>query len=76
MIEDGGVSLYCVAPCANRSMHALVSFAAERGRKAGWIYAIAGWSGSAMEIGIGQNPGHVAPGCVLFSGTAVLVVRI
>jgi cytochrome c oxidase cbb3-type subunit 2 len=40
---------------------------------AGWIYAIAGWTGSAMGIGMGQNLGHVPPVFVAAAGAAVLM---
>ena len=56
-----GVSLYSVALVAYPSLLAPAASAAERGRMAGWIYAIAGWTGSAMGIGMGQNLGHVPP---------------
>jgi len=48
-----GVSLYSVALVAYPSLLAPASSPAERGRKAGWVYAVAGWFGSAMGIGMG-----------------------
>ena len=57
-----GVSLYSVALVAYPSLLAPASSPAERGRQAGWIYAIAGWCSSAMGIGMGQNLGHVPIG--------------
>jgi len=60
-----GVSLYSVALVAYPSLIAPASSAAERGRQAGWIYAIAGWLGSALGIGMGRNLGHVPPAFVL-----------
>jgi cytochrome c oxidase cbb3-type subunit 2 len=68
-----GVSLYSVALVAYPSLIAPAASAAERGRQAGWIYAIAGWCGSAMGIGIGQNLGHVPPAFVLGAGAVVLL---
>jgi len=68
-----GVSLYSVALVAFPSILAPVSSLAERGRQAGWIYAIAGWGGSAMGIGMAQNLGHVPIGFVLGAGVVVLV---
>jgi len=68
-----GVSLYSVALVAYPSLLAPVSSAAERGRQAGWIYAIAGWSGSAMGIGMGQNLGHIPPTFVIAAGAVVLL---
>ena len=68
-----GVSLYSVALVAYPSLIAPAASAAERGRQAGWIYAIAGWCGSAMGIGMGQNLGHVPPAFVLGAGAVVLL---
>ncbi len=68
-----GVSLYSVALVAYPSLLAPASSVAERGRRAGWIYAIAGWAGSAMGIGMGQNLGYVPPVFVLAAGTVVLL---
>lgn len=67
-----GVSLYSVALVAYPSLLAPASSAAERGRMAGWIYAIAGWTASGMGIGMGQNLGHVPPLFVAAAGIAVL----
>jgi cbb3-type cytochrome oxidase cytochrome c subunit len=66
-----GVSLYSVALVAYPSLLAPSSSVAERGRQAGWIYAIAGWFGSAMGIGMAQNLGHVP---VAFAVTAAGLV--
>ena len=66
-----GVSLYSVALVAYPSLIAPASSFAERGRKAGWIYAVAGWCGSALGIGMGQNLGHVPPLFVLAAGCAI-----
>lgn len=67
-----GVSLYSVALVAYPSLLTRAHSPAERGKQAGWIYAIAGWGGSAMGIGMGQNLGHVPPIFVLAAGTAIL----
>jgi len=40
---------------------------------AGWIYAIAGWAGSAMGIGMGQNLGYVPPVFVFAAGAVILL---
>lgn len=66
-----GVSLYSVALVAYPSLLAPASSVAERGRMAGWIYAVAGWFGSAMGIGMGQHLGHVPPA---FVGAASAIV--
>ncbi len=68
-----GVSLYSVALVAYPSLLAPAASAAERGRQAGWLYAIAGWAGSAMGIGMGQNLGYVPPLFVLGAGVVVLL---
>ncbi len=68
-----GVSLYSVALVAYPSLIASAGTVAERGRIAGWIYAIAGWIGSALGIGMGQNLGHVP---VAFVCAAVAVALI
>jgi cytochrome c oxidase cbb3-type subunit 2 len=67
-----GVSLYSVALVAYPSLLAPASTAQERGRRAGWIYAIAGWSASVMGIGMGQNLGHVPPLFVFAAGAVTL----
>ena len=66
-----GVSLYSVALVAYPSLLATASSEPERGRKAGWIYAIAGWIGSALGIGMGQNLGSVPLAFVLFAGAVI-----
>ncbi len=67
-----GVSLYSVALVAYPSLLAPAASAAERGRQAGWIYALAGWVASALGIGMGQNLGHVPPAFVACAGAVVL----
>ena len=71
-----GVSLYSVALVAYPSLIAPAASVEERGRMAGWIYAIAGWTGSAMGIGMGQNLGHVPPVFVAAAGAAVLLPQL
>lgn len=71
-----GVSLYSVALVAYPSLLAPAASVAERGRMAGWIYAIAGWTGSAMGIGMGQNLGHVPAGFVAVAGAVVLLPQL
>ena len=60
-----GVSLYSVALVAYPSFLMPTSSSLQRGRRSGWIYAIAGWIGSAMGIGMGQNLHHIPPDFVL-----------
>jgi mono/diheme cytochrome c family protein len=71
-----GVSLYSVALVAYPSLIAPAASASERGRQAGWIYAIAGWFGSAMGIGMGQNLGYVPPAFVLAAGLVILLPEL
>lgn len=68
-----GVSLYSVALVAYPSFLTPAEDRAQRARQAGWIYAIAGWVGSALGIGMGQNLGHVPTGFVAAAGTVVLL---
>ncbi len=66
-----GVSLYSVALVAYPSLLSSAASTAERARQAGWIYAIAGWVGSALGIGMGRNLGHVPPAFVAVASTVV-----
>ncbi len=68
-----GVSLYSVALVAYPSLLTPATSIGERGRQAGWIYAIAGWCGSALGIGMGQNLSHVPPVFVAGAGAVVLL---
>lgn len=68
-----GVSLYSVALVAYPSLLSPATSIAERGRQAGWLYAIAGWIASALGIGMAQNLGHVPPGFVAAAGAVVLL---
>jgi cbb3-type cytochrome c oxidase subunit II len=67
-----GVSLYSVALVAYPSFLTDAQSAADRAKQAGWIYAIAGWIGSALGIGMGQNLGHVPRAFVAVAGLVVL----
>ena len=66
-----GVSLYSVALVAYPSLLMSHTSPAQQGWRAGWIYAVAGWFGSAMGIGMGQHLGSVP---LLFIALAVSVV--
>ncbi len=68
-----GVSLYSVALVAYPALLGPATSIAERAREAGWLYAVAGWAGSAMGIGMGQNLGHVPPVFVLAAGAIILL---
>jgi cytochrome c oxidase cbb3-type subunit 2 len=67
-----GVSLYSVALVAYPSFLSGAQTLEERARAAGWIYAIAGWIGSALGIGMGQHLGQVPPVFVLGASAVVL----
>jgi cbb3-type cytochrome oxidase cytochrome c subunit len=54
-----GVSLYSVALVAYPSLLMPAASQAVRARSAGSLYALAGWVGSAMGIGMGRNLHHV-----------------
>jgi cytochrome c oxidase cbb3-type subunit 2 len=54
-----GVSLYSVALVAYPAFLANKSSAKERARLAGWLYAVAGWIGSGLGIGMGENLRHI-----------------
>jgi cytochrome c oxidase cbb3-type subunit 2 len=68
-----GVSLYSVALVAYPSLLAPAASTAQRARMSGWIYAIAGWIGSAMGIGMAQNLGRVPPLFLLLPGVVILL---
>ena len=67
-----GVSFYSVALVAYPSFLTDARSTADRARQAGWIYAIAGWIGSALGIGMGQNLGHIPFTFVVLAGVMVL----
>jgi cytochrome c oxidase cbb3-type subunit 2 len=68
-----GVSLYSVALVAYPSFLSSANSIADRARQAGWIYAVAGWVGSALGIGMAQNLGHVPPAFVAAASGVVLL---
>ena len=68
-----GVSLYSVALVAYPSLLAPAASVEQRGRQAGWLYAVAGWAASAMGIGMGQHLGHVPAAFVAVAGAVVLL---
>lgn len=79
LFYPAGVSLYSVALVAYPSSLAVWGTAEERGRLAGWLYAVAGWGGSALGIGMGQNLGYVPMGFVAAAGLVAfgpLLVRL
>ena len=72
LFYPAGVSLYSVALVAYPSFLTTAFSPSQRGRQAGLIYAVAGWIGSALGIGMGQNLGHVPLLFVVFAGLVVL----
>ena len=68
-----GVSLYSVALVAYPGLLSPALTTEERGRQAGWIYAVAGWCASVLGIGMAQNLGHVPPVFVAVSGMLILL---
>jgi cytochrome c oxidase cbb3-type subunit 2 len=73
LMYPAGVSFYSVALVAYPSSLSGATAPAERARRAGWLYAVAGWVGSAMGIGMGQHLGHVPRGFVFVAAAVVLL---
>jgi cbb3-type cytochrome c oxidase subunit II len=71
-----GVSFYSVALVAYPALLSAATSTESRARRAGWIYAIAGWFGSAMGIGMGQNLGHIPPAFVAAAGLAIFAPQL
>jgi cbb3-type cytochrome c oxidase subunit II len=67
-----GVSLYSVALVAYPAFLSPATTLAQRARQAGLLYAIGGWFGSAMGIGMGQHLGHIPPLFVLAAAALIL----
>ncbi|WP_420239015.1 cbb3-type cytochrome c oxidase subunit II [Telmatobacter bradus] len=67
-----GVSLYSVVLVAFPSMLSGAGSTAARARMAGWIYAIAGWIGSGLGIGMAEHLHHVPLGFVASAGAVIL----
>lgn len=60
-----GVSLYSVALVAYPAYLASTTSMQEKSRIAGRLYAVAGWLGSALGIGMAENLRHIPPTFVL-----------
>lgn len=67
-----GVSLYSVALVAYPSLLSRAESPGERARRAGLIYAVAGWGGSAMGIGMGQHLSRVPLAFVALAALPIL----
>jgi mono/diheme cytochrome c family protein len=68
-----GVSLYSVALVAYPAFLSPATTTAQRARQAGLLYALGGWFGSAMGIGMGQHLGHIPPFFVLSAASLILI---
>ena len=68
-----GVSLYSVALVAYPSFLMPAASHTERAQAAGYLYAVAGWAGSALGIGMGRNLHHVP---VLFVAAAAALFAL
>ena len=68
-----GVSLYSVALVAYPSFLMPAASQAVRARRAGYLYALAGWIGSAMGIGMGRNLHYVPPAFVALAAALFIV---
>ncbi|MDE3199999.1 MAG: cbb3-type cytochrome c oxidase subunit II [Acidobacteriota bacterium] len=73
LFYPAGVSLYSVALVIYPSSISSHYDFGKRARQAGWLYAIAGWIGSALGIGMGQNLGHIPTTFVLTAGVLVSI---
>jgi cbb3-type cytochrome oxidase cytochrome c subunit len=71
-----GVSLYSVALVAYPAFLSPAMTLAQRARQAGLLYAIGGWFGSAMGIGMGQHLGHIPPLFVLAAAALILTPQL
>ena len=63
-LYPAGVSLYSVALVAYPSFLMSSVSASTRARRAGYLYAVAGWVGSALGIGMARNLHRVPPAFV------------
>ncbi len=68
-----GVSLYSVALVAAPAFLLSTTSREDRAKKTGWIYAVAGWIGSAMGIGMGQNL-HRVPTTLIATAALLFVI--
>lgn len=67
-----GVSLYSVALVAYPSFLMGASSEATRARRAGYLYAVAGWIGSGLGIGMARDLHQVPPAFVAFAAALFL----
>ena len=71
LLYPAGVSLYSVALVAYPSILLISPSSAAREWHAGLIYAIAGWVGSALGIGMGQHLHRVPTPFIVAAGIAI-----
>lgn len=75
VLYPAGVSLYSVVLVACASLLNPGVSASEGARRAGWLYAIAGWVGSAMGIGMAQHL-HSVPVWFVAAAAAVFLLPL
>ena len=68
-----GVSLYSVALVAYPAYLATTTSNRDRARRAGWLYALAGWVGSGLGIGMGENLRRI-PAWFVLSAAILFIV--
>ena len=73
LFYPAGVSFYSVALVVYPAFLSSSASLRDRARRAGWIYALAGWVASALGIGMGQHLGHVP---LLFAAITVAIVIV
>lgn len=71
LLYPAGVSFYSVALVAYPAFLGSSRSVRDRARQAAWLYAVAGWIGSAMGIGMGQHLGYVPTVFILVATLAV-----
>lgn len=75
-LYPAGVSLYSTALVAWPGWFSGSANAAQAGKRAAWLFAIAGWFGSANGIGMAQTLQQVPPLFVLLSGAVIAGVML
>ena len=73
LLYPAGVSLYSVALVAWPAFLMPSASQETRARRAGYLYALAGWIGSALGIGMGRNLQHVPPAFVALAAALFIV---
>lgn len=73
LLYPAGVSLYSVALVACPALLIRNVSPGQRSRRAGWLYAVAGWIGSALGIGMAQHL-HRIPVWFVAAATALFLL--